>query len=284
MQVQQISFKNNINQPTQKIGSGSIAFSASADKFESSNKKDNTRKFILAGLGVIAAIVAIIKRKQIGEFFSKLFKGGEKTGENLEPPKQKPPLKEEPPVIPPKPKFELPKPEFKYTEVNPIEFAKEKDVYIAGIIPHSYKNEDIALQIMEQFDKYGSSNHLMNLATSLSISENKTDKMVQDFLKLYKKFGLLEQPPEFDEDCDATLLRFILQEFETVISKDTVKKILTEFKRTGKEPGDLTDVRSFLSSKEQNPFLRKFSDEELNEIRQYAQDAEEIVRKRVYKD
>src|SRR5574344_2050785 len=122
MNVLQIFFNNTLNQPEQKSNLGSVTFASESDKFESSNKKDNTTKYIFASFGVIGTIVAIVKHKQIGEFLNKLFKRGEKAGNEVK--SSKSPIKDTPPVVPPKPKFELPKPEFKYDKTNPVEFTK----------------------------------------------------------------------------------------------------------------------------------------------------------------
>ena len=84
MKVQQIYLKNNFNKPEQKVGFGQTFTAVFSDKVESSNKKDNTKKYFFAGIAVLAAIVAIVKHKQIGEFFTKLFKTGEKAGADIE--------------------------------------------------------------------------------------------------------------------------------------------------------------------------------------------------------
>ncbi len=279
MNVQQISFNNNLNQPEQKINSGLVAFASTPDKFESSNKKDNTGKYILAGLGVVAVIIAIVKHKQIGEFLNKLFKRGEKAGNEVK--SSKSPIKDTPPVVLPKPKFELPKPEFKYDKTNPVEFAKEKENYINSIVGYASRDEQTAIGVINQFDKYGSRENLMNLATTLSLSKNKTDKIVQGYLKLYQKYARLniEDPSE----CDASLLRFVLKEFQKVISKESIKLMIIEFKRTGKDSFDLGDLSGFTKSSS-HYFMRKFSPEDIDEIDKLAQDAETVVRKRVYKD
>ena len=270
MNVQQISFNNNINRPEQKSNSGSVAFSSEPDKFESSNKKDNTAKYIFAGLGVVAAIVAIVKRKQIGEFFGKLFKRGEKTEGDTKPP-----------VAQPKPKFKLPKPEFKYDEKNPIEFAKEKGAYIDSIVGYASRDKQTALGVMNQFDKYGSREQLFDLLSEISIlkPENKTDQIANKYLHLYDKYT------KNKSEVLTSPLSAIIEEYGNVLSKDSIMLIINGFERAGDHPGDLLDVRGFIKGDQHyHTFLSKFNPEDLAEIDKQAQDAEEVVRKRVYKD
>lgn len=185
-----------------------------------------------------------------------------------------PTIKAEPPIPP--------KPEFKYTEANPIEFAKEKEMYIESIISHANKGEEVALEVMNQFDKYGSREKLIDLSTTLALTENKTDGMVQGFLKIYKKFARLnlDDPSEFD----ASLLRFTLQEFQNVISKDSIRLMIKEFERTGKDAGDLTDLRGFTHSNTHYFMKQRFNFNDLDEIDKLAQEAESVVSQRVYKD
>lgn len=74
MKIQQISFKNNNFQTEQKTSSAkSSAVTPSSDTFELSNKKNNTKKYIFAGIGIASIIIAIAKHKQIGKFIDNIF-------------------------------------------------------------------------------------------------------------------------------------------------------------------------------------------------------------------
>jgi hypothetical protein len=198
------------------------------------------------------------------------------------PPKQKPPIKEEPPAVPPKPKFELPKPEFKFNETNPVEFAKEKDAYMRKIIPYADTDEKTALEVMAHFDKYGSNELLMNLLTSVRCIANKTENIANRYLQLYDNFTKGE--PDIEKILTSPLSA-IIEDYGNVLSKDSIKLIIKGFKKAGNHPGDLMDVSGFMKGdKYSHPFLSKFNSADLDEIDKLAQDAEEVVRKRVYKD
>jgi hypothetical protein len=280
MNVQQISFMNNLKRPEQKPNSASIAFSSAPDKFDSSNKKDNTGKYISASLGAVLAIIAIIKHKQIGEFLNKLFKNGKKAGSEVE--SSKPPFKDEPPVVQPKTKFELPKPEFKFDKTNPVEFAKEQDAYMRTIIPYADTDEKTALEVMEQFNEHGSNKLLENLTTSVLCTKNKTEKIANKFLRLFDKCTKDESNLE---NISTAPLSAIIEDYGDVLSKDSIKLIIQGFKKAGSHPGDLLDTWGFMKGDQHyHPFLSKFNQSDIDEIDKLAQDAEEIVRKRVYKD
>ncbi len=287
MKVQQVSFKNNSITPEQRTSSEqSTVITTSSDKFEASSKKDNTGKYILAGLGVVTLIVAIVKHKQIGEFLNKLFKGKKTVGDVDHPkqtPQSKPTIKDGPSIVPTKPKLELPKPKFKYDETNPVEFAKEKAKYIDSIIGSACLDEQKALAIMGQFDKYGSKDQLLDLLAGISNlkPEHKTEKVGNKFVRLYDKFTKGEPV----EEVLTSPLSAIIEEYGQVLSKDSILLILKGFKKAGEHPGDLLDVRGFIKGdRHYHSFLSKFSQEDINKIDKFAQDAEEIVRKRAYKD
>lgn len=267
MQVKQISFKNNSTLPEQRINSGQSAVITTSDKFESSNKKDTTGKYILVGLGIVAAIVAIVKHKQIGEFFSRLFKKGEK-------------VSVEPPIVPPKPKFELPKPEFKFNETNPIEHAKERDAYIKSILNQGACNEEKTLAVIEAVKNYGSREHLENLVSSVSAVEPPTDKLANAYLKTYQKHAILSGLEPVDARTTDTLnLRFLFDNFKDVLSKDSILIMTDSFKKTGNTASDMLTLEWFT---EHDLIMKKFSNRDFEEIKTSALDAIDTIKQRGY--
>lgn len=91
MKVQSIAFKsdNLLDQAKSKISPNSIATNQiTSDKVEASKnkQKNNTKKQVVIGLGAVVVIIALIKHKYIGEFFTKLFRKKEKTTSIIEEP------------------------------------------------------------------------------------------------------------------------------------------------------------------------------------------------------
>ncbi len=204
---------------------------------------------------------------KISDFFSSSSKKPSKKT-SLEPQLKNTFVKNEPPIVPPKPKFELPKPNFKYDKTNPVEFAKEKDAYMRNAINYifadeksaqvaakyfkndkflkegyAYDPEKIALNVMEQFDQYGSNELLMELLTSICCITNKTEKIANKYLQLYDKFAKKE--PDIEKILTSPLSA-ILEDYGNVLSTDSIKLIIQGFKKAGEHPGDLLDVRGFI--------------------------------------
>lgn len=72
MPIQQVSFKNNVitQYNLQKVGSNQVVQSFEGTPQEpQKNKDDKTLKYILIGAGALAAIIAAINHKKIGELF-----------------------------------------------------------------------------------------------------------------------------------------------------------------------------------------------------------------------
>jgi hypothetical protein len=70
MQIQKISFKNNVINSQQNENSVQSSVKMQPDKFESSTKKEDTKKYILIGAGVAAFALAATKYKSIAKLFS----------------------------------------------------------------------------------------------------------------------------------------------------------------------------------------------------------------------
>lgn len=282
MKVQQVSF-NKDNRSEQKQVSGRIAFSSSFDKFETSNKKD-VKKYILVGGGLTVAIIALLKRKQIGDFFSKLFKNSEKVAESLEvtttAPKSKSPIGIDPPIVQSKPRYELPKPEFKFDETNPVEFADERNAYIDKLVNYASKDEDIATEALELFSKYGSREKLQELVGSITVKEPETDKLANAYLKTYHKIAKFREANDhLRERPDSTCLRFLFDNFRHVMSQDTKKLMIEEFKRTGCSYADTVCLSNFT---ERDSLIKHSSEKDFEEIKILAQDAIDTIKQRGY--
>lgn len=273
MKIQQISFKNNFNQFEQRASSVNTAVTMPADKFESSNKKDNTKKYIFAGVGVLALIIAIAKHKQIGEFFAKLFKNDKKVGGSVEAPKtptQKPPVYENPPIDnhaskpqppvndnPPQPKVEPIKPTPKIERIIPkfeCEHPVGSKAYFTERLKYidrtafeiaSAKDEEGFIKFLDMFDQLqktakstnkGAFTEFGDLKASLSLFKEgqRSDKLLNRFLDTYHN-----HIEDFDYNLDNTsdygakYLTDFYREYGPVSSKATIMKLLKEFERAG---------------------------------------------------
>ena len=272
MKIQQISFKNNF-QTEQKTSSVKTPVIKSVDVFESSNKKDNTKKYIFVGVGVLALIIAIAKHKQIGEFLKGLSKKGKKNVDNVEtsnplikihpvdgkPPIGNPSLKPQPPVNenPAPPKVDSPKPTPRVERIIP-KFKCEHPVgskeYFDARLKYidktafeiaSAKDEEGFIKFLDEFDALqnitkstnkGAFTEFGGMKASFYLFKEgqRSDKLLSRFLDTYHN-----HIEDFGNNlgnasnCGALILKDFYREYGPVSSKATIMKLLKEFERTG---------------------------------------------------
>ena len=233
------------------------------DKFEKSeNKKIDKKKIIKIGAiltGVLLAITAFLKRKQIMNFISNLYKKKEQL------PQKRPEIK------PPEVKIETNKVESIINDLNDFPAPKftsnptlaQRNEYVNELIRFMNSTSDTKLQLkaLSEIEKYGISD-IDNISTMM-LSED--ESIIRETLKIYQKYGT--DKDVFDIIGPIRRETIEIKEDETFI--EVLKTIQKLAHLENDDPKDreiiLKPVRRLLNHKSES--VRKIAQETLEKLK-----------------